>query len=62
MTTSIQATLLRHRLQGITDPAAIMRIIAAEIMECYPRANAMKIAGLLIDTAEIDAAEAEVRP
>ena len=52
MTTFIKATLLRHRLQGITDPAAIMRIIAAEIIECYPRANAMKIAGLLIDAAE----------
>ena len=54
MTTFTKATLLRRRLQDITDPAAIMRIIAAEIVECYPRANAMKIAGLLIDAAEAE--------
>ena len=54
MTTFTKATMLRRRLQDITDPAAIMRIIAAEIMERYPRANAMKIAGLLIDAAEVE--------
>lgn len=47
-------TRLRQRLQDITDPSTIMRIIAAEIMEHHHRSSAWAIAKLLLDAAGVE--------
>lgn len=54
MTTPADTTLLRWRLQDITDPTAIMRIIAAEIMERHHRSSACAVAKLLLDAAGVE--------
>jgi hypothetical protein len=47
-------TLLQQRLQDITEPAAVMRIIAAEILDHHHRASARDIAKLLLDAAGVE--------
>lgn len=54
MTTPQDATLLQRRLQGITDQAAIMRIIAREILERHHQASACDIAYLLLIAAGVE--------
>lgn len=54
MTTPSDTTHLRERLQDITDPAAIMRIIAAQILERHHQASAREIASLLLDAAGVE--------
>jgi hypothetical protein len=54
MTTPSDTTLLRQRLQDITDQRTIMRIIAAEILARHHRASAREIASLLLDAAGVE--------
>ena len=54
MTTPADTTHLRQRLQDITDPAAIMRIIAREILEHHHQASAREIAHLLLDADGVE--------
>jgi hypothetical protein len=54
MTTPADTTHLQERLQDITDPAAIMRIIAHQILERHHQASAREIAHLLFDAAGVE--------
>jgi hypothetical protein len=54
MTTPSDATLLRQRLQDITDQRTIMRIIAHQILERHHQASAREIAHLLLDAAGVE--------
>ena len=54
MTTPQDVTHLQRRLQGITEPTAIMRIIAGEILERHHQASAREIASLLLDAAGVE--------
>lgn len=52
--TPLETQLLRQRLQGITDQATIMRIIADQILDRHHRASACEIAHLLLDAAGVE--------
>ena len=52
--TPSDTTLLRQRLQYITDQRTIMRIIADQILECHHKASAREIASLLLDAAGVE--------
>lgn len=54
MTTPADTTHLRQRLKDITVPAAIMRIIAREILERHHQASAREIASLLLIAAGVE--------